>query len=86
MQVTDVAGREQTGLLGLTAYQWKIFLVTWMGWALDSTDFGLFAFVLRPAVTELLGGRQPRPRSAALAATWRWLDCWAGPSAASFSA
>ena len=57
MQVTDVAGREQTGLLGLTAYQWKIFLVTWMGWALDSTDFGLFAFVLRPAVTELLGGQ-----------------------------
>jgi MFS family permease len=57
MQITDVAGRGETGLLGLTAYQWKVFLVTWMGWALDSTDFGLFSFVLRPAVTELLGGQ-----------------------------
>ena len=86
MQVTDVTGREQTGLLGLTAYQWKVFLVTWMGWALDSTDFGLFAFVLRPAVTELLGGQAPRPRSAASAAIWRWQGCWAGQSAASCSA
>jgi MFS family permease len=30
--------------------------VTWLGWALDSADFGLFAIVLRPALTELLGG------------------------------
>jgi MFS family permease len=44
------------GLAGLTRYQWRIFLVTWLGWALDSADFGLFAIVLRPAVTELLGG------------------------------
>ena len=47
----------QPGLFGLTSYQWRVFLVTWMGWALDSTDFGLFSFVLRPAVTELLGGK-----------------------------
>ena len=47
---------DRPGLFGLTSYQWKVFLVTWMGWALDSTDFGLFSFVLRPAVTELLGG------------------------------
>jgi MFS family permease len=33
-----------------------VFLVAWLGWALDSTDFGLFNIVLRPAVTELLGG------------------------------
>src|SRR3712207_722837 len=45
-----------TGLAGLTRYQWRIFLVTWLGWALDSADFGLFAIVLRPALTELLGG------------------------------
>jgi len=45
-----------TGLAGLTPYQWRIFLVTWLGWALDSADFGLFALVLRPAVTELMGG------------------------------
>ncbi|HEY0185686.1 MAG TPA: MFS transporter, partial [Rhodopila sp.] len=56
MQVTDVGRRSVPGLWGLTGYQWKVFLVTWLGWALDSTDFGLFSFVLRPAVTELLGG------------------------------
>jgi MFS family permease len=56
MQVSDVAGRSVPGLMGLTSYQWKVFLVTWLGWALDSTDFGLFSFVLRPAVTDLLGG------------------------------
>jgi MFS family permease len=54
MSSTAVA---QPGLFGLSQYQWKVFLVTWMGWALDSTDFGLFSFVLRPAVTELLGGK-----------------------------
>jgi len=33
-----------------------IFLVVWLGWTLDGTDFGLFSLVLRPALTELLGG------------------------------
>ena len=56
MQIVDLAGRSVPGLFGLTTYQWKVFLVTWLGWALDSTDFGLFSFVLRPAVTDLLGG------------------------------
>jgi MFS family permease len=41
---------------GLTRYQWAVFFVVWAGWALDTTDFGLFALVLRPALTELLGG------------------------------
>jgi len=41
---------------GLTRYQWTVFLVVWAGWALDATDFGLFSLVLRPALTELLGG------------------------------
>jgi len=41
---------------GLTRYQWSVFLVVWAGWALDTTDFGLFSLVLRPALTELLGG------------------------------
>jgi MFS family permease len=54
MSSTAVA---RPGWFGLSHYQWKVFLVTWMGWALDSTDFGLFALVLRPAVTELLGGK-----------------------------
>ncbi|MBV9824498.1 MAG: MFS transporter [Alphaproteobacteria bacterium] len=60
MQYEEVRSLPAPGLLGLTSYQWKIFLVTWLGWALDSTDFGLFAFVLRPALTELLGGN-PSP-------------------------
>jgi MFS family permease len=41
---------------GLTRYQWAVFLVVWAGWALDATDFGLFSLVLRPALTDLLGG------------------------------
>jgi MFS family permease len=41
---------------GLTRYQWSVFLVVWAGWALDATDFGLYSLVLRPALTELLGG------------------------------
>ncbi len=40
----------------ITRYQWMIFLIAWLGWSLDNTDFGLFALVLRPAMTELLGG------------------------------
>ena len=50
----------QTGGLdwarGITRYQWMVFLVAWLGWALDSTDFGLFNIVLRPAITDLAGG------------------------------
>src|SRR5580698_4697973 len=40
----------------VTRYQWMVFLVAWLGWTLDSTDFGLFNLALRPALTELLGG------------------------------
>ena len=40
----------------ITRYQWMVFLIAWLGWSLDNTDFNLFALVLRPAVTELLGG------------------------------
>src|SRR5580704_17896415 len=38
-------------------YRWTVFLVCWLGWALDTTDFNLFGLVLRPALTELLGGQ-----------------------------
>jgi MFS family permease len=41
---------------GVTRYQWLVFFVAWAGWSLDATDFGLFSLVLRPALTELLGG------------------------------
>src|SRR3954468_23853399 len=40
----------------ITRYQWMVFLIAWLGWSLDNTDFNLFALVLRPALTELLGG------------------------------
>jgi MFS family permease len=44
----------------ITRYQWMVFLIAWLGWSLDNADFSLFALVLRPAVTELLGG-SPTP-------------------------
>ncbi len=50
----SAAGRRWVG--DITRYQWMIFLIAWLGWSLDNTDFNLFALVLRPAVTELLGG------------------------------
>ena len=55
----------------ITHYQWMVFLVAWLGWALDSTDFGLFNIVLRPAVTELLGGN---PTIAQIGQTGGWLS------------
>src|ERR1700731_5404787 len=42
---------------GITRYQWLVFFVAWAGWSLDATDFGLFSLVVRPALTELLGGQ-----------------------------
>jgi MFS family permease len=48
---------------GVTRYQWTIFFVVWLGWALDATDFGLFSIVLKPALSELLGGN---PSAAAI--------------------
>src|SRR5579863_103713 len=51
-----VAARARTGSFStITRYQWLVFLVVWLGWTLDSADFGLFSLVLRPALTELLG-------------------------------
>ncbi len=44
------------GLRAISRYQWLVFAVVWLGWTLDAADFGLYSLVLRPAVTELLGG------------------------------
>jgi MFS family permease len=47
------------GLRTVNRYQWFVFLVVWLGWTLDAADFGLYSLVLRPALTELLGGNPP---------------------------
>jgi MFS family permease len=44
------------GLRAISRYQWLVFVIVWLGWTLDAADFGLYSLVLRPAVTELLGG------------------------------
>jgi MFS family permease len=51
-----VAVASAGGLRAISRYQWLVFLVVWLGWTLDAADFGLYSLVLRPAVTELLGG------------------------------
>ncbi|HEX4366633.1 MAG TPA: MFS transporter, partial [Rhodopila sp.] len=43
-------------LRDISAYQWRVLLIAWFGWALDNTDFNLFALVLHPALIALLGG------------------------------
>jgi MFS family permease len=48
-------------LWSISRYQWMIFFVTWAGWSLDIVDFNLFALVLRPALTELMGGQPTLP-------------------------
>src|SRR5713101_8399664 len=44
------------GSRAVSRYQWLVFLVVWLGWTLDATDFRIYSLVLRPAMTELLGG------------------------------
>jgi MFS family permease len=56
---TGVAPQSFGGLRSVSRYQWFVFLVVWLGWTLDSADFGLYSLVLRPALTELLGGNPP---------------------------
>lgn len=53
---TQAAAGPLSFLRTFTRYQWMVFLVVWLGWTLDGTDFGLFSLVLKPALTELLGG------------------------------
>jgi MFS family permease len=57
MDQSNVSASRQKGLADFSRYQWTVFLVVWLGWALDATDFNLFSIVLRPALTELLGGQ-----------------------------
>src|SRR5947207_7366681 len=48
-------------LLEITGYQWLVLFIAWAGWSLDITDFTLYTLVLRPALTELLGGNASLP-------------------------
>jgi MFS family permease len=57
MRSTGAAGGQLAFVRSFTGYQWLVFFVVWAGWSLDATDFGLFSLVLRPALTELLGGQ-----------------------------
>jgi MFS family permease len=59
MDRSAVAGGRIGGLSAISRYQWVVFLVVWLGWTLDAADFGLYSLVLRPALTELLGGNPP---------------------------
>ena len=56
MDRSGVAIAQPGGLRAISRYQWLVFIVVWLGWTLDAADFGLYSLVLRPAVTELLGG------------------------------
>ena len=49
MDSSNVRTGRLTWLGEFDRYQWTVFLIAWIGWALDSTDFALFAIVLRPA-------------------------------------
>ncbi|TMJ46698.1 MAG: MFS transporter, partial [Alphaproteobacteria bacterium] len=57
MRATGGTASQLAFVRSFTGYQWLIFFVVWAGWSLDATDFGLFSLVLRPALTELLGGK-----------------------------
>ena len=56
MDRSGVAVARLSGLRAVSRYQWLVFLVVWLGWTLDAADFGLYSLVLKPAMTELLGG------------------------------
>jgi MFS family permease len=56
MAQSSAATMSLDGLRAISRYQWLVFFVVWMGWTLDAADFGLYSLVLRPALTELLGG------------------------------
>jgi MFS family permease len=68
---TKTAAGAMSWIKDVTPYQWMVFLIAWFGWMLDATDFGLFNLVLRPALTELLGGS---PTIAQIGATGGYLS------------
>src|SRR3981081_2819781 len=59
MDTTALRERQRTvgWLAQISRYQWVVFFASWLGWSLDGTDFNLYSLVLRPSLTELLGGQ-----------------------------
>ena len=79
--------RNSVGCARSAAINGSRFIVVWLGCSLDAAHSGLYSLVLRPAVTELLGGH---PTMAQLGSVGGLLSmvagCSAGPSAAFCSA
>ena len=46
---------EEAWYRGITPYQWRVFVCVLLGWALDIMDGYLFAIILFPAMSEILG-------------------------------
>lgn len=46
---------EEAWYRGITPYQWRVFICVLLGWALDIMDGYLFAIILFPAMSQLLG-------------------------------
>src|SRR6185503_13223559 len=40
---------------GITSYQWRVLICACLGWALDIMDGYLYAIILFPAMSDLLG-------------------------------
>jgi MFS family permease len=58
-EATQTATGGWSWIRDISRYQWMVFLVAWLGWSLDNTDFNLFSLVLRPALIDILGGNPP---------------------------
>ena len=43
----------------LTPYQWRVLVCACLGWALDIMDGYLYAIILFPAMSDLLGTSEP---------------------------
>jgi hypothetical protein len=51
MEATQVRAGRFAWVATIDRYRWTVFLVCWLGWALDTTDFNLFSLVLRSAAS-----------------------------------
>ena len=55
----------------ITPYQWRVLFCTCLGWALDIMDGYLYAIILFPAMSDLLGTSEPRLSAGTAASCWR---------------